>query len=311
MVTLFHGDSLALLSAPEGLRTPEGKILKADAAICDPPYNVSLDGDRDWDDFQTDRFAETNKEFMKWTTQWARPLLTDILWPGSLLAAFSAHKTVHALMFGIEDAGFTILDVALWLYATGQVKHKGKLKPAYEPIVIARRKSPQGDSEKQINDLFKKSGRGHVHTQELKAEEGRHPLNVDIADAQVIELDDDVRDMAKFLYVAKPSRDERDYGCEDLAVRSIEGGLAGNMGKSSVEARNVHPTVKSITLMRRLVRMLTRPGATVIDPFMGSGTTGIACVLEGRNFIGIEREKDFFEICQHRIAAAQREAAAA
>lgn len=307
-VTLLHGDTLQLLADPSGLRCREGKLLKADASITDPPYNVSLDGDRDWDDFQRDRFSKPDEDFRKWTHEWSRPLMRDVLLPGGLMAAFSAHRTIHAVVFGMQDAGFDILDLAIWLYATGQVKHKQKLKPAYEPIAIGRRRSPEGDSVSGLNKLFKEKGRGLLHTQELKAEEGRHPLNVDVADARVVEIDDDIRDMAKFLYVAKPSRTERDYGCDQLAVRAIEGGLAGNMGKSSIEARNVHPTVKPIDLMRRLVRMLTKPGATVIDPFMGSGTTGIACVLEGRNFIGIEREAEFFEIASHRIAQAQRDA---
>lgn len=307
-VTLLHGDTLALLNNPTGLRSPEGRMLRADACITDPPYNVSLDGDRDWDDFQRDRFSKPDEDFRKWTHEWTRPLMREVLLPGALMAAFSAHRTIHAVVFGMQDAGFDILDIALWLYATGQVKHKQKLKPAYEPIAIGRRRSPEGDSVAGINKLFKEKGRGLLHTQELKAEDGRHPLNVEIADPRVLEIDDDVRDMSKILYVAKPSRTERDYGCDAIEARKIEGGLAGNMGKADNEARNFHPTVKPIELMRRLVRMFTRPGATVIDPFMGSGTTGIACVLEGRNFIGIEREKDFHAIAAHRIGAALREA---
>lgn len=305
---LLHGDSLALLA---DLRSPEGKLLKADACIADPPYNVSLDGERNWDDFQLSgkyrTEVDSDRNFMKWTETWSRALLTQVLWPGGLVAAFSAHRTVHALMFGLQDAGYTMLDVAIWLYATGQVKHKQKLKPAYEPVVIARSKTPMGENADQVNKLFKEKGRGLLHTQEIKTEDGRHPLNVELMDPDVlVNLDDDIRDMSKFMYVAKPSRTERDFGCEALEVRKIEGGLAGNMGKSETEARNIHPTVKPIDLMRRLVRMLTKPGATVIDPFMGSGTTGIACALEGRNFIGIERERDFYNISSHRIAAALR-----
>ena len=60
--------------------------------------------------------------------------------------------------------------------------------------------------------------------------------------------------------------------------------------------------------MRWLCRLITPPGGTVIDPFMGSGTTGIAAIREGFNFIGIEKEADHFVICQHRIAQALRDA---
>jgi DNA modification methylase len=74
-----------------------------------------------------------------------------------------------------------------------------------------------------------------------------------------------------------------------------------------VMAQNVHPTVKPIEVMRRLIRLVSRPGHTIIDPFLGSGTTGVAAVLEGRNFIGIEREPDYFEIAKTRIESALAE----
>ena len=67
--------------------------------------------------------------------------------------------------------------------------------------------------------------------------------------------------------------------------------------------QNAHPTVKPLALMRYLVRLTKTPtGGVVLDPFMGSGTTGIACVLEGREFIGIEREPEYVEIAEKRIA---------
>ena len=66
---------------------------------------------------------------------------------------------------------------------------------------------------------------------------------------------------------------------------------------------NFHPTVKPLKLMQYLVRLTRTPfGGTVIDPFMGSGTTGCACALEGREFIGIEKEAEYIEIAKKRIA---------
>ena len=65
---------------------------------------------------------------------------------------------------------------------------------------------------------------------------------------------------------------------------------------------NGHNTVKPITLMKYLARITRTPtGGTVLDPFMGSGTTGVACIMEGRDFIGIELEADYIEIAQRRI----------
>ena len=118
---------------------------------------------------------------------------------------------------------------------------------------------------------------------------------------------------SRFFFVAKPSRAERDLGCEHLPERTggeatdREDGSAGTMNPRAGAgrtggARNYHPTVKPIALMRYLVRLVTPPGGTVIDPFCGSGTTGIASRLEQREFIGIEREPDFVEIALARIA---------
>lgn len=69
----------------------------------------------------------------------------------------------------------------------------------------------------------------------------------------------------------------------------------------------VHPYEKPITLIERLIRIYTNPGDTVFDPFMGSGTTGVACVQTGRNFIGIEIDPQYFAIAQKRIHAAEQQ----
>jgi DNA modification methylase len=120
---------------------------------------------------------------------------------------------------------------------------------------------------------------------------------------------------SRFFYVPKPDRAERDMGCEQLSART--GGEAtnrvdGSAGTRSPRAgagrtggaRNIHPTVKPVELMRWLVRLVTPPGGVVLDHFLGSGTTGIACKLEQRPFIGIEREAAYIPIIEARIAAA-------
>lgn len=66
-----------------------------------------------------------------------------------------------------------------------------------------------------------------------------------------------------------------------------------------------HPTQKPVDLLAYLVRTYTNPGETVLDFCMGSGTTGVAALQEGRDFIGIEREAAYFQIAERRIAAAQ------
>jgi site-specific DNA-methyltransferase (adenine-specific) len=64
---------------------------------------------------------------------------------------------------------------------------------------------------------------------------------------------------------------------------------------------NIHPTVKPTELMKYLIRLVTPKGGVVLDPFMGSGSTGKAAVIEGMEFIGIEREEEYYEIAKQRI----------
>lgn len=64
--------------------------------------------------------------------------------------------------------------------------------------------------------------------------------------------------------------------------------------------KNEHPTVKPVELMRYLVRLITPTGGTVLDPFMGTGTTGIAAHLENRNFVGIEKKDQYFKVSERR-----------
>lgn len=117
---------------------------------------------------------------------------------------------------------------------------------------------------------------------------------------------------SRFFYVAKPDRAERDFGCEALRGRTAgecTDRTEGSAGLKSPRAgagrtgggRNFHPTVKPVDLMRYLVRLVTPRGGTVLDPFTGSGTTGMAALYEGFNFIGCEREADYIEIARARI----------
>jgi site-specific DNA-methyltransferase (adenine-specific) len=66
--------------------------------------------------------------------------------------------------------------------------------------------------------------------------------------------------------------------------------------------KNIHPTSKPVKLMSYIITLFTREGDWVIDPFLGSGTTGIASKLLNRNFIGIEREEEYFNICEERLS---------
>ena len=110
---------------------------------------------------------------------------------------------------------------------------------------------------------------------------------------------------SRFFYVAKASRKEREEGLEHLPTKTLNrvnsGGLEHEPRFAPVQVKNNHATVKPIKLMQYLVRLVTPKGGTVLDPFGGSGTTGIAAVKENFGYVLIELDKDFCEIAEARI----------
>jgi site-specific DNA-methyltransferase (adenine-specific) len=121
---------------------------------------------------------------------------------------------------------------------------------------------------------------------------------------------------ARFFYCAKSSKGDRDAGLEGMkanaAMFAEHTGLKNNGDGSARNqtplARNNHPCVKPVDLMRYLCRLVTRRGGLILDPFMGSGSTGKAAMMEGFRFIGIEREEKYCEIAARRMVG-QRELA--
>jgi len=143
------------------------------------------------------------------------------------------------------------------------------LKPAHEPIAVGRKPISEGTVAKNV--LKHRTGAINIDASRIKYDElseGRFPANIMHDGLQ--------QDWARFFYCPKVSKKER--------------------GEN-----NKHPTVKPQELMKYLVRLVTPKGGTVLDPFMGSGSTGMAAKDLGCNFIGIEKSEDYFKICQERI----------
>ena len=112
---------------------------------------------------------------------------------------------------------------------------------------------------------------------------------------------------ARFFYCSKASKEDRDEGCEGLAqvdVYSEALPCPVRDDRKQTQRGNHHPTVKPTALMRYLCRLITPPGGIVLDPFMGSGSTGKACVKENFCFIGIENDTEhgYFPIAVARIS---------
>lgn len=121
----------------------------------------------------------------------------------------------------------------------------------------------------------------------------------------------DAGSAARFFYCAKASRADRNEGLPSSRTPAVrEGATMRDREVADWQARNGnhHPTVKPTDLMRYLVRLVTPPGGLVLDPFMGSGSTGKAAMLEGFRFVGIDMTPEYLQIAEARIKAAMHRA---
>lgn len=208
------------------------------------------------------------------------------------------------------------------------------LKPAHEPICVARKPLSGTVAENVLThstgalnidgcrvptDEQIKGGSGGLLSHQRDnidypqndwqpSEQGRWPANF-VHDGLNAE------EWSRFFYCAKASKSDRDDGVllsATLAAEMVDRD-ADSAGMNSPRAgagrtsgaRNDHPTVKPTALMQWLVRLVTPPGGTVLDPFTGSGSTGKACMLEGFEFIGFEMDPHYCEIAEQRITKAR------
>ena len=210
------------------------------------------------------------------------------------------------------------------------------LKPALEPITMARKPFKTSVAENVLkngvgginidecrvgniiqdtsnNRRSEKSHKKTIFKSGLKNDskgeitQGRFPANF-IHDGSD-EVKDLLEESSRFFYCAKASKQDRNEGLEDFKEK-IGGGMngtekqtlltgSGNMRNNRM--KNHHPTVKPTDLMRYLVRLVTPKNEIVLDCFMGSGSTGKACALEGLSFVGIDLDKDYYKIAKARI----------
>jgi site-specific DNA-methyltransferase (adenine-specific) len=190
------------------------------------------------------------------------------------------------------------------------------LKPAHEPAVLARKPLTNTVAD---NVLTWGVGALNIDGSRVGGDAGRWPANVILDEHAAEALDEqsghsvsksggksgsnanpmswhesnvnrprvghnDSGGASRFFYIAKASRAEREAGLEGDSERA-----------------NHHPTVKPIALMRHLVRLVTPKGGVVLDPFMGSGSTGCAAMLEGMRFVGIDITAEYVDIAERRI----------
>lgn len=371
---LLEGDALVVL--------PTLEADSIDAVVTDPPYELGILG-RGWDRsgiaFRPDVWSE----------------LLRVAKPGAFLAAFGATRTVHRQTVAIEDAGWEIRDLLVWAYAQGMPKEgdlaidvrkldaeraeaasdmSPTLKPAWEPIVLARKPfrgsvarnwlehgtgalnigatrlpvDPDDPMREAVwtsrPSSIRPGTQGWITSHEagsqhptMTSDRGRWPANVVLTDP-VFDADSEQvvggglrhtpgnqapverrphdgqwrmgqagtwiapeeprwASMSRFFLVPKAHQSDREPDRAALA------GLGHDVPEGPM---NTHPTVKPTRLIRHLVRLLTPPGGTVLDPFGGSGTTGLVADQEGYGWILVELDADHVAMARKRILGQQR-----
>lgn len=292
-----------------------------DAIVTDPPYGISYQNNY-WDKDLPDKII------------WQDSI--RVLKEGAFSLIFSSIRLMHRLMVDLEDSGFIIKDVLMWgflngmpksrnmgleidkeleiksqkngmykyvqgykkngadSYKTKQIKYKLKpnselgkkydgaglgIKPAYEPIILIQKPIT---SSKNIAQNVIKYGTGSLNLEDTRipyelgeTKVGHNPHSKGRVMANILRTDSFSDGYDKFFLVPKVRQKKENF--------------------------NYHPTLKPIELMQQLVKLITFENQVILDSFMGSGSTGIACMELKRKFIGYEINKEYFYIAKKRL----------
>ena len=257
------------------------------SCITDPPYGMGMD---EWD------HSVPSIEI------WREVYRT--LKPGGFCLSFCSPELYHRMAVNVEDAGFMIKDQIMWMTTTKMTKFN-RLKPAHEPIVVAQKpylgslKSNYEEwrcglidvdnnrvpwDKKPPTGWVKDGGKRRTFGREGKTTgtqkefgtvdanpNGRYPSNI-IGDVE--------SQHQKYFYAPRATRKEKG-------------------------SDNNHPTVKPVNLMEYLIRVYSPVKSIVLDPFCGSGTTGVAAIQQDREFIGIDLNKHYCGIAKKRVGNAK------
>lgn len=293
-----------------------------DALITDPPYGISYQNNY-WDK------ALPNREI--WLESIKR------LKPGSFGAIFSSIRLMHRLMVDLEDSGFIIKDIMFWSFLNGMpksrdvsldidkelgieskktgkykyvqgykkngaesyknnkvkyklepsskigLKYKGSglgIKPAYEPIILIQK--PTEDNLTVAQNIIK-YGTGLLNIEDTRipyetgeSKVGHNPHPKGRVASNIVRTENFNDGYDKFFLIPKVRQNADKY--------------------------NNHPTIKPVALMHHIIKLLTWENQTILDPFMGSGSTGVSSIMLKRNFVGYEIEQDYYNIANRRLS---------
>lgn len=322
--TIYHGSNLDVLPT-----LPDNSV---DSIVTDPPYELGFMG-KTWDSSGIAYSVELWRECMRVL----KPGGHLLAFSGSR----TYHRMVVAIEDAGFDIRDMIAWVSNKTFpkshsiekATGEEQWAGwgtALKPTVEPVVMARKPLIGTVAENVLThgtgglnidasrigttDRFgggSKGSSGFAANYDAEgwtqgSELGRWPANIILDEDAAELLDEQSEEASRFFYVARASKRDRNEGLEGLPevmarnyaqdAKTLETMPFGILPKA-----NFHPTVKPTALMTYLIKLVTPPGGTVLDPFTGSGSTGKAALLEGFQFIGIELTEEYLPIIEGRL----------
>ena len=257
-----------------------------DSCITDPPYGMDIAG-VGWDHHVPP--VDTWKEVYR------------ILKPGAFVLSFCSPEFYHRMAVNVEDAGFRPLDMIVWMITTKMAK-TNRLKPAHEAIFVAQ-KPLDGSIEKS----FQKWGCGKINIEDARVPwEGTPPTGWTKGGASRRAFGGDAEKAAN-----QGSKETVDANPNGRYPSNIIGHFddpnhqkyfyAPRVTRKERGEYNDHPTPKPIDLMRYLCKIYSPLDGLVIDPYVGSGSTGIAALQENRKFVGIDIDQHYIDIAEKRI----------
>lgn len=255
-----------------------------DSCITDPPYGMGMEA---WD--------HTVPPVDIWKAVYRT------LKPGAFVLSFCSPELYHRMAINVEDAGFRPLDMITWMITTKMAK-ANRLKPAHEPIFVAQK--PLDGSIKNNVETW---GCGAINVETTRIPwDGPPPTGW-------VKSGHERRTFGK---EGKTTGNQKDNGTVDANVNgrypsNIIGYFdnpehqkyfyAPRVTRKERGEYNDHPTPKPISLMRYLIRVYSPKGGHVLDPFNGSGSTGIAAIQEGDRYTGIDMSQHYCDITEQRI----------
>lgn len=256
-----------------------------DICITDPPYGMEIAG-MGWDKDVPP--SETWREILR------------VLKPGAWCLSFCSPELYHRMATKMEDGGFLIKDQVIWMVTTKMAK-ANKLKPAHEPIAVAQKPI----SEKTIKENIERWETGTINVETTRIPwDGEPPKGWTAGghkrrsfgnqvERSVNQTNEkvDANPLGRYPsnIIGHFDQEHQKYFYAPRATRKERGEY------------NDHPTPKPINLMRYLVRVYTPENGVVLDPFNGSGSTGIAALQEHKKYIGMDLDQHYCDITKKRI----------